>query len=81
MALADHAFDERERLHVQTVDALQRGDREKAQTLLEHTSECYPLDRLMVRSVGLHCIARGTTNAASGSPGTASTWTPTSRSS
>ena len=51
--------DERERLHVQTVDALQRGDREKAQTLLEHASERYPLDRLMVRSVGLNCIARG----------------------
>ena len=51
--------DEREHLHVQTVDALQRGDREKAQTLLEHASERYPLDRLMVRSVGLNCIARG----------------------
>jgi len=59
MALADHVSDERERRHVETVDALQRGDREAAQALLEETSERYPLDRLMVRSVGLNCITRG----------------------
>lgn len=59
MALADHVADEREHRHVQTVDALQQGDRTKAQALLEDTSEHYPLDRLIVRSVGLNCIARG----------------------
>ena len=42
MALADHARDEREHLHVQTVDALQRSDRETAQALLERTSERLP---------------------------------------
>jgi tetratricopeptide (TPR) repeat protein len=59
MALADRAHDERERSHVQVVDALQRGDRARAQTLLELTAARYPLDRLIVRSVGLNCIARG----------------------
>ena len=59
MALADHARDEREHLHVQTVDALLKSDRDTAQALLERTSENYPLDRLMVRSVGLNCIVRG----------------------
>lgn len=59
MALADHVDDERERVHVQIVDAMQKGDRETAQALLERASEDYPLDRLMVRSVGLNCIARG----------------------
>ena len=48
--------------------ALARADRRRpaeevtgrtAQALLERASEDYPLDRLMVRSVGLNCIARG----------------------
>jgi tetratricopeptide (TPR) repeat protein len=59
MALADRAADERERLHVRAVDALETGDREGAQALLEEASSRYPTDRLMVRSVGLNCIARG----------------------
>jgi tetratricopeptide (TPR) repeat protein len=59
MALADRAADDRERLHVRTVDALETGDREGAQGLLEEASHRYPVDRLMVRSVGLNCIARG----------------------
>jgi tetratricopeptide (TPR) repeat protein len=52
-------MDERERLHVRAVDALETGDREGAQALLEEASRRYPVDRLMVRSVGLNCIARG----------------------
>lgn len=59
MALADAIADERERLHVEVVDALQLGERERAQALLERGAETYPLDRLIVRSVGLNCIARG----------------------
>jgi len=59
MALADQVHDERERAHVQVVDALQQGERATAQDLLEHTCQRYPLDRLIVRIVGLNCIARG----------------------
>jgi tetratricopeptide (TPR) repeat protein len=59
MALAGGVRDEREHLQVQTVDALQRGERERTHALLEQASERYPLDRLMVRSAGLNCIARG----------------------
>ena len=59
MALAQGTMDERERLHVGAVDALETGDREGAQALLEEASHRYPVDRLMVRSVGLNCIARG----------------------
>ncbi|HJV54579.1 MAG TPA: tetratricopeptide repeat protein, partial [Methylomirabilota bacterium] len=49
MALADRVHDERERAHVEVVDALQQGERAKAQHLLERTAERYPLDRLIVR--------------------------------
>jgi tetratricopeptide (TPR) repeat protein len=59
MALADGLGDEREHAHVQVVDAMQRGDRERAHALLEEAADRYPLDRLIVRSVGLNCIARG----------------------
>lgn len=59
MALADRVQDERERAHVEVVDALQQGERAKAQDLLERTCERYPLDRLIVRIVGLNCIAQG----------------------
>jgi tetratricopeptide (TPR) repeat protein len=59
MALADRAHDERERAHVEVVDALQRGERARAQDLLERTAERYPLDRLIVRIVGLNCIMQG----------------------
>ena len=59
MALADRVHDERERAHLDVVDALQQGERAKAQDLLERASERYPLDRLIVRLVGLNCIVRG----------------------
>jgi tetratricopeptide (TPR) repeat protein len=59
MALADRVHDERERAHVEVVDAIQRGERAKAQELLERTCERYPLDRLIVRIVGLNCISQG----------------------
>ena len=59
MARVDRVHDEREQLHVDAVDALQTGDREKAQLILERAAAQYPLDRLIVRSVGLNCIARG----------------------
>ena len=59
MSRADDVADDRERLHVQVVDAMERGDRERAHELLEEASARFPLDRLAVRSVGLNCIARG----------------------
>src|SRR5262245_50651496 len=59
MALRDRVADERERLHVETIDAVHQGDRERTQTLLERAAERYPLDRMMVRTVGLNCISRG----------------------
>jgi tetratricopeptide (TPR) repeat protein len=59
MALADQVHDERERAHVEVVDALQQGERARAQALLERACECYPLDRLIVRIVGLNCISQG----------------------
>ena len=59
MALADRVHDERERAHVDVVDALQRGERARAQDLLERACERYPLDRLIVRIVGLNCIMQG----------------------
>ncbi len=58
-ALRDRVADERERLHVEAVDAVHQGDRERTQTVLEQGAERYPLDRLIVRSVGLNCISRG----------------------
>ena len=59
MARANRARDDRERAHVEVVDAMERGERERAHALLEQASQRYPTDRLMVRSVGLNCIARG----------------------
>ncbi|HSE06548.1 MAG TPA: hypothetical protein VLK35_20540 [Methylomirabilota bacterium] len=59
MILADRVHDERERAHVEVVDALARGARAKAQDLLERACQRYPLDRLIVRIVGLNCIAQG----------------------
>jgi tetratricopeptide (TPR) repeat protein len=59
MALTDAVHDEREHLHVQTVDAMQRGESATVQSLLEQLAKQYPADRMAVRLLSLICIARG----------------------
>jgi tetratricopeptide (TPR) repeat protein len=59
VALIDDAHDERERLHVEAVDAMQRGEQATAHAVLEGIAARYPTDRIAVRLVGLHCITQG----------------------
>ena len=59
VALADAAHHERERLHVQAVDAMQSGDSPRAYQILERISAEHPTDRIAVRIVGLNCITQG----------------------
>src|SRR5262245_63524613 len=59
VAAADAVHHERERLHVQAVDAMQRGETTTTYQLLERiTREC-PTDRVAVRILGLNCITQG----------------------
>jgi tetratricopeptide (TPR) repeat protein len=58
-ALADDAHHERERLHVQAVDAMQRGDQATAYDFLGQIAAQHPTDRMAVRIVGLNCITQG----------------------
>jgi tetratricopeptide (TPR) repeat protein len=58
-ALGDAAHHERERLHVQAVDAMRRGDSATGYRMLERIAADYPTDRLAVRLVGLNCITQG----------------------
>jgi tetratricopeptide (TPR) repeat protein len=59
MSAADHVRHERERLHVQAVDAMQRGDQGGAYDALGQVAAQYPRDRMAVRIVGLNCITQG----------------------
>jgi tetratricopeptide (TPR) repeat protein len=59
MALADDVRTERERIHVQAVDAMQRCDTATAQTLVEQIAAQYPTDRVAVRLLSFMCIAQG----------------------
>ncbi|PWU20485.1 MAG: hypothetical protein C5B48_12510 [Candidatus Rokuibacteriota bacterium] len=59
MALADDAGDERERLHVQAVDAMQRSDGSAAHAVMEQIAAQYPTDRIGVRLLSFMCIAQG----------------------
>ena len=59
VALADAVHHERERRHVEAVDALQRGDSAVAYQILEAIAAEYPTDRMAVRLVGLNCITQG----------------------
>ncbi len=59
MALGADARDERERLHVRAVDAMQRCDAATAQSCLEQVAERYPTDRIGVRLLSFMCIAQG----------------------
>jgi tetratricopeptide (TPR) repeat protein len=59
VGLADGAHHERERLHVQAVDAMQRGESASAYQVLERIAAAYPTDRVAVRIVGLNYITQG----------------------
>jgi tetratricopeptide (TPR) repeat protein len=50
---------ERERRHVQAVDALRRGDAAAGHRMLEEIAAEHPTDRIAVRVVGLNCITQG----------------------
>jgi tetratricopeptide (TPR) repeat protein len=59
VGLADSAGDERERRHVEAVDAMQRGDTAGAYDILERVAAEHPTDRMAVRIIGLNCITQG----------------------
>jgi tetratricopeptide (TPR) repeat protein len=59
MAQADDVQDEREHLHVQAVDAMQRCDQAMTHSLLTQIAAQYPTDRVAVRTLNFVCIARG----------------------
>jgi tetratricopeptide (TPR) repeat protein len=59
VARADAAYDEREHLHIQAVDAMQRNDTEATLALLEQIAEQYPHDRMAMRLLSFNYIARG----------------------
>ena len=59
MALADNVRDERDHLHVQAVDAMQRCDQATSQAFLEQLAAQYPTDRVGVRLLSFMCIAQG----------------------
>lgn len=59
MAVSDDASSEREHLHVQVVEALQRSQQGVAEALLEQIGAQYPTDRIAIRLLGFICIARG----------------------
>jgi tetratricopeptide (TPR) repeat protein len=58
-AVGDDAREDRERLHVRAVEALQRGDHAATYDVLGQIASRYPLDRIAVRVVGLNCITQG----------------------
>ena len=59
MALADSALDERERLHLQTIDAMQSLNSLAVLDHLQTIADRYPADRMAMRVLSLNCIARG----------------------
>jgi tetratricopeptide (TPR) repeat protein len=59
VAAEDAVHHERERLHVQAVDAMQRGQQATAYDLLGQIAATHPTDRIAVRIVGLNCITQG----------------------
>jgi tetratricopeptide (TPR) repeat protein len=59
VALAGEPRHERESRHVEAVDAMQRGHHAAAYAILDDVAARYPMDRMAVRLVGLHCITQG----------------------
>ena len=58
-AVADDARHERERLHLQAVESMGRGDHAGAYDVLGRIAGRYPTDRMAVRIIGLNCITQG----------------------
>jgi tetratricopeptide (TPR) repeat protein len=58
--LADTAYDERERLHIRTVDAMHRSAGAEVLDYLEQIVEQYPTDRMALRLFSILCLAQGT---------------------
>lgn len=56
----DMAYDTREQLHIETVDAMQRSDAAAVLEHLEEIAEQYPTDRMALRLVSILCLAQGT---------------------
>jgi tetratricopeptide (TPR) repeat protein len=59
MALADEVQDERERIHLQIVDAMQAHDHAATLHHLEALADQYPNDRMGMRVLSFNLIARG----------------------
>jgi len=59
VALADDARHERERRHVDAVEAMLRGDHAAAHDILRRLADDQPRDRIAVRLAGLNCITQG----------------------
>jgi tetratricopeptide (TPR) repeat protein len=59
MACADEAHDERERLHLRSVEAMHACDQAAALHHLEQLAEQYPLDRMALRVLSFTYLARG----------------------
>jgi tetratricopeptide (TPR) repeat protein len=57
--LAEAVQHERERLHVEAADAMQRGDHPGAYERLGRIAAQYPTDRMAVRIIGLNSITQG----------------------
>src|SRR5207244_1838477 len=58
-AVADDARHERERLHVQAVDAMQLAHHPATYEFLSQIASRYPTDRIAVSIVGLNCSTQG----------------------
>jgi tetratricopeptide (TPR) repeat protein len=59
MAVADDVQDERERLHLDIIDAMKNHNQEAALQHLEQLGEQYPNDRMGMRVLSFNYIARG----------------------
>jgi len=59
MARADDAHDEREHLHLQTVDAMRSSNGAAALHHLEEIADRYPADRMALRVLSFNYLARG----------------------
>ena len=59
MALADEVQDERERMHLQIVDAMQSHDGAATMHHLQALAKAYPSDRMGMRVLSFNYIARG----------------------
>jgi tetratricopeptide (TPR) repeat protein len=59
MALADDVHDEREHLHLQTVDAMRSHNGAMALQHLEAIADRYPADRMAMRVLSFNYLARG----------------------